>query len=342
MKIFSKIFLISFIGICILVTTSGCDMISSAIATTTTTPPSVAVSSPSTTTTTSPAAETTTPIETTVPTTTTSTTTISTNTSSATTTTVTGNLTVHFIDVGQGDAILLDCGTTEVLIDAGDGSPDIVPYLTPLVDGCLEVMIATHIHADHIGGLDEVLAGFDVGELWQSGEIGTTKTYQRYIKAAINEGCKVYDAHSGDSITAGPLTFTVLHPTEIGDDTNNNSVVVWLTYGQIDFLFMGDAEVESEAEMLAASVIPVPDIELLKVGHHASRTASSHDFLFVMNPKVAIYMCALDNSYGHPHEETITALQDIGAEIYGTENYGTIIVTCNGTCYTVEPELPKW
>jgi len=250
----------------------------------------------------------------------------------------TQELKVHFIDVEQGDSILIDLGTTEVLIDGGDKSPGVVTYLSDYVDGALEVTVATHPHADHIGGLIAVLNAFEVEEIWHNGELSTSTTYAEFIAAVQAESAVVNIGKRGDRINVGELSFTILNPTTLDGTTNNNSIALSLRYGDIDFLFTGDAEKEAEASMLISSVVPVPDVEILKVGHHGSRTACSHDFLAATSPEVAIYMAGEGNRYGHPHEETITALTDIGAEIYGTDIHGTIVVTTDGETYTLQLE----
>ncbi len=246
-----------------------------------------------------------------------------------------GELTVHFVDVGQGDSILVDLGETEILIDGGGKLPGVVAYLSDFVDGALEVMVATHPHADHIGGLIGVLDAFEVDEIWLNGDTSTSETYSQFMSAANSEGAQVYEVRRGDTIQVGDLTFNVLHPVNLSGTTNNNSIVLSLSYGQVDFLFTGDAEQEAEASMLTEGV--VPDVEVLKVGHHGSRTASSIQFLQVVEPEHAIYMAGKDNSYGHPHQETIINLCEVGAEIYGTDIHGTIIITTDGTTYNVQP-----
>jgi beta-lactamase superfamily II metal-dependent hydrolase len=246
-----------------------------------------------------------------------------------------GNLTVHFIDVGQGDSILLDLGDTEVLIDGGDKSPGVVSYISHYVDGPLEVMVATHPHADHIGGLIGVLDAFKVDEIWLNGDTSTSQTYSQFISAVNSEGAEVHVARRGDTIQASNLTFNVLSPVNLDSDTNDNSIVLSLSYGQVDFLFTGDAQMAAEASMLAAGI--VPDVDILKVGHHGSRTASSIQFLQAAKPEVAIYMAGKGNIYGHPHQETINNLCEIGAEIYGTDIHGTITVTTDGVTYSVLP-----
>jgi competence protein ComEC len=245
---------------------------------------------------------------------------------------------IHFIDVGQGDSILLDLGETEVLIDGGDRSPGVTAYLQDYVDGTLEVMIATHPHADHIGGLIAVLDSFQVNQVWYNGDSADSKTYTEFMAAVQAEGADTHIGKRGDRINVGQLTFVLLNPTTLSGTTNTNSIVMSLSYGSVDFLFTGDAEKEAEGAMLVASDMSVPDVEILKVGHHGSRTASSPDFLAATKPEVAIYMAGEGNTYGHPHQETLTALSQIGATIYGTDVNGTITVTTNGETYSVSTE----
>ena len=244
-------------------------------------------------------------------------------------------LNVYFFDVGQGDAILIDHGTYEVLIDGGDKASGIVNYLGPYLDGSLEVVVATHPHADHIGGLIAVLDAFEVEEIWLNGDTSTTKTFQQFMSRVDAEGASVYEAERGDWIEVGVLTLLVLHPIKpLFDDINENSIVLRLSYGDIDFLFTGDAERKAETSILdfAAEL----QAEILKVGHHGSRTSSSAAFLAQVQPKVAIYMAGIGNRYGRPHEETISALEGIGAEIYGTDIYGTILIITDGISYVVQ------
>lgn len=248
----------------------------------------------------------------------------------------TESVTVSFIDVGQGDAILVDCGTYEALIDGGPNGAAVVSYLRSRVDGPLEVMVATHPHADHIGGLAAVLNAFRVEEIWTNGETQTTKTYNMFMSAVQAEGAQTHVGRRGDKISLGDLTLSVLSPVSVGGTTNNNSIVLSMSFGQVDFLFEGDAEQEAEARMVSAGL--VPEVEILKVGHHGSRTASSASFLAKAKPEVAIYMAGVGNTYGHPHAETIAALQAIGATIYGTDVRGDIMVSTNGATYAVSTQ----
>ena len=248
-------------------------------------------------------------------------------------------LSVHFVDVGQGDSILIDSGTTEILIDGGEASQsqELILYLQKYVDEPPEVMVATHPHADHIGGLCAVLDNFVVDDVWYNGESCTSATCNKFMSAAQVETPNVHEAKCGDQICAGQLSLNVLNPARpFLDSTNNRSIVLILHYGSVDFLFEGDAEKEAESSMLAAGLIP--DVEILKVGHHGSRTASSEQFLQACQPEVAVYMAGIGNTYGHPHQETITALAGIGAKIYGTDVNGSICITTDGENYSVQLE----
>ena len=255
----------------------------------------------------------------------------------STPTAVTGKLQVHFIDVGQGDSILIDLGTTEVLIDAGEKSPGVTDYLKKYVDGDLEVMVATHPHSDHIGGLLKVLDEFTVDNIWVNGDTATSKTYTDFMTKATGEGAQMHEARRGNTIVAGALTFKVLNPpATLFSDTNNNSIVLQLDYGNVDFLFTGDAGIAAEESMINAGVLS--DINILKVGHHGSRSASSPAFLNIIKPEAAVYMAGIGNDYGHPHQETLTALANIGAKIYGTDVNGSITISTDGATYTIQTE----
>jgi len=248
-------------------------------------------------------------------------------------------LKVHFIDVGQGDSILIDQGETEVLIDGGLRTSGVVDYLNDYVDGALEVMVATHPHADHIGGLINVLDTFEVGEIWLNGDSSSSKTHQAFMSRVDDEGATIHEARLGDSIDMGNYTLRVLNPAKLlPKSINSNSIVLLMSYGDIDFLFPADALLKAEEAMLARRYFPLPEVEILKVGHHGSRSASSTAFLERVNPEVAIYMAGKDNKSGYPHEETLYALGQIGADIYGTDVHGTIIVVTDGSKYTLQLE----
>lgn len=246
-------------------------------------------------------------------------------------------LKIHFIDVGQGDSILIDLAETEILIDGGGRSPGVVSYLSAHVDGAIEALVVTHPHADHIGGLIAVLDSFEVEEIWLNGDTSTSKTYQEFMSLVETEDASISEALRGQSIEVDGLTLPILHPVKpLFGDTNNNSVVLRLCYGDIKFLFTGDAEKRAETSILDSAL--VVQAQILKVGHHGSSSSSSTKFLNVVKPEVAIYMAGEGNRYGHPHQETITALLEVGAEIYGTDIHGTIVITTDGETFTLQLE----
>ncbi len=245
---------------------------------------------------------------------------------------------VYFIDVGQGDSILIDSGTYEVLIDAGQKSPGVVAYIGQYVDGPLEAMIATHTDADHIGGLADVLENFQLQQIWLNGYTATSKTYQGFMGAVNAEegtGAEVKYVKRGDEISIGKLNFSVVNPPDVlFNDANNNSIVLRLEYGNIAFLFSGDAEKEAENSMVDSG--DELQAQILKAGHHCSRTASSESYLLAVKPEIVICMLGEGNKFGHPHQETVTALEDIGAKIYRTDQSGTITVSTDGNSYRIE------
>jgi len=248
--------------------------------------------------------------------------------------TLTGTLKVHFIDVGQGDSILIDLGSEEVLIDGGKKSPGVTDYIREYIDGPLEVMVITHPHADHIGGLIKVLKDFQVEEIWLNGDTSTSKTYQDFMAAVNTEGAEVNQAKRNGTISTESLNFSILNPPDtLFSDANNNSIVLRLDYGDTVFLFSGDAEKEAEANMLAAE--GVLWAQILKVGHHGSKTASSIEFLKKVDPDIAIISCGTGNSYGHPHDITLNNLSSLGITIYRTDISGDIIVESDGLTYSV-------
>lgn len=243
---------------------------------------------------------------------------------------------VHFIDVGQGDSILIDLEEFEILIDGGGRNSGVADYIDTYVDGTLEVVVATHPDADHIGGLIEVFNSFVIGELWHTGGTKTTQVYGDFQTAFQAEGCQIRTLTRGDTLSFSYLVFEVYHPASLTGSTNNQSIVLYLDYGEVDFLFTGDAEQEAEVSMITAGLLS--DIEILKVGHHGSSSSSSIAFLDILKPEIAIYMAGEGNGYGHPHHETLVALASIDAEIYGTDIHGTIVIITDGVDYEVDLE----
>ena len=243
---------------------------------------------------------------------------------------------VDFINVGQGDAILIQSSDgTNVVIDGGEQGSGELQYLQSKKVSKIDLMFATHPHSDHIGGLVDVLNAIPTSEVVTNGQAHTTGVYEKFLDGIANAKAEYVEAKRGDTVKAGSLTFEVLSPvTAVGDDLNNNSLVLRLVVGKVVILFTGDAQTDAEGSMVAAGLPLKADI--LKVGHHGSTTSSSATFLNLVRPAVAVYMAGLNNQYNHPRPETLAALTAIGAKIYGTDVNGTIVVTTDGNSYQVK------
>lgn len=247
-------------------------------------------------------------------------------------------LRVHFIDVGQGDATLIDYGQMEVLIDGGDNKAGstLVSYLSSYVDGPLDYLIATHPDADHVGGLDDVLAAFQVSEIIDSGYTATTKTYQKYWTAAQAEPGSTLSYDEDRVISLGPDT--VLSVIEIGDHwttPNDSSVVCQLICGNVTVLFTGDISQTAEK----ASLSLFGDVDVLKVAHHGSASSTCTEFLEVVKPEYAVASYLIGNSYHHPTAKALQRLFDQGTTVYGTGKSGSIILTTDGQTYSFNTDL---
>ncbi len=243
---------------------------------------------------------------------------------------------VTFLDVGQGDCelIVLPSGKT-ILIDAGESksADDIISFLEEQGISRLDYVIATHPHADHIGGMQEVIEAFDVGEIYMPKVEHDTKTYENLLLAIQEKGLRIHTAKDGVSLMEeGGVSAQFVAPcADSYKDLNNYSAVLRLTYGDVSFLFMGDAEQASE-EQITADV----SADIIKLGHHGSSTSSSQEFLEAVSPSAAIISCGAGNSYGHPHEETLRTLDLLGIETYRTDQDGTVTVTTDGTTYQIQ------
>lgn len=245
---------------------------------------------------------------------------------------------VYFFDVGQGDStLILSPDGRTALIDGGDSGTGVVQYLQNLGIQRIDLMFVTHPHADHIGGLVDVLNAMPVAQVVTSGEINTTSVFERFLDGIDRAGAEYIEAKRGDSIPFGNVAFQVLSPVHLSpDNLNNSSLVLKFEIGKTTFLFMGDAEREIESELLGFG--ESLDVDILKVGHHASKSSSTPAFLNAVSPEIAMYSAGIGNSYGHPAPQTISALQAIGAAIYGTDQLGTILITISSDGYQVSSE----
>lgn len=235
-------------------------------------------------------------------------------------------LTVHYIDVGQGDSILLESNDSYVLIDAGESekSAIVCNYIKALGTDTLDYVIATHPHSDHVGGLSDVIYNFECKNFITKESDQQTKTWMNVLNAVDKTNTHYIDAEVSSTYTFGEASFEILGPqSDSYDSYNNYSVIVKATCGDTSFLFTGDAEVLSEKEMLKNKTDLSADV--LKVGHHGSTTSSSNDFLDAVNPTYAVISCGKNNEYGHPHKEILKALSKRDIVTYRTDELSTIV-----------------
>ena len=255
-------------------------------------------------------------------------------------------LSVHFIDVGQGDSILIQTAGQNVLIDAGD--PDhaetVVDYLFSQGVKRIDLLAATHPHADHIGGMADVLRKFPVDKVLFSevpGEIlPTTRTYEILLDTIADKGLRITRAKTGMQYALGEgAVLTLLGPVEHDrEELNDTSLVFRLDYGETTFLFTGDAEKESENSLLEVYDAGELRADVLKLGHHGSSTSSQAKFLRAVNPSAAVASCGYENSYGHPHAEILRRLDSFGIMLYRTDRDGTVVFCSDGVSLEVLTE----
>lgn len=253
-----------------------------------------------------------------------------------------GTLEVYFFDVGQGDSELIRLpGGENILIDAGTSSTEdeLVGELRSLGAETLDLVVATHPHADHIGGMAAVIDAFDVRQVVMprisESDTPTTKTYENLLQSIADKGLTITPAEPGDELlSSGGAVLTVLAPNgEDYGDLNNYSVVLRLTYGEDSFLFTGDAEEASEEEMLSLDWPLTATV--LKCGHHGSETSTSPAFLDAVSPQYAVISCGVDNDYGHPDAVTLEKLEAAGAEVFRTDRQGSILASTEGSGVTM-------
>jgi len=244
-------------------------------------------------------------------------------------------LSIHMIDVGQGDSILIITpnGKT-ILIDAGDKSEGskVASYLKKSKIETLDILIATHPHSDHIGGMPSIINNFQVGKFYMPELVHTTKTFENMLNAAKANSLKISTLPIGAKIEFDQgIDLYFLSPfKDYGDNLNNWSIVMKLDYLDKSFIFTGDIEQEAEMDILTEYEPQFLRSHLLKIAHHGSSSSSSEEFLNVVRPHIGLISTGLNNSYNHPHKETLKSLKEKGVHMYRTDSQGTVVIKSNG------------
>lgn len=274
-----------------------------------------------------------------------------------------GQLTISMLDIGQGDAVLIQTGAKNILIDTGDDkyyedgkkgkeNTQLLTELQKLKIDHIDTLVMTHAHADHIGKADKVIAQYGVKELVYNGIPSTSKYFINALKAAKANGTQQVKVKAGDVLDFGNgVSFEIVSPSQslIDEDTaaikakkkvdvNNESVVGRLTFGNFAMLFTGDAEGPVEKEMVASYGKKLK-CQVLKAGHHGSKTSSTAEFLKLVQPESVVMSLGVNNQYGHPHEALLNRLQKQGVKnIYRTDANGTITIVSDGSSYSITTE----
>ena len=245
------------------------------------------------------------------------------------------NAEIHYLDVGQGDAIYIKVNGQNILIDAGprDESDNLVSQLKDLKVDSLDMVIASHPHEDHIGGMVKVFNNFDVKGFYMPQVTHTTKTFANMIDAVNKAGLKIQTLKTGMSIDLGQgAEFKIFSPINSSyDELNDYSPIMKFIYGNTSFMFTADAEVLAEKEVLNKYQAADLKADVLKVGHHGSTTSTCDEFLNAVNPEAAVISVGAGNSYGHPHKEIMNKLESKKINIYRTDTLGQITITSDGT-----------
>lgn len=242
------------------------------------------------------------------------------------------SLEVHFIDVGQGDAALVKCGDAAMLIDAGENDKGtlVQNYIRKQGVKSLDYLIVTHPHSDHCGGADVIITKYDIDTIIMPNYAADTASYRDVIQALDGKKYQVTEPAAGDVYKLGDAKFTIVAPNggDYGDNANNYSVGILLEHGDNKFLFTGDAEEEAEADIAANGLDISADV--LKIGHHGSRTSSSKEFMEAVSPEYAVISCGEDNEYGHPHAATLNTLRSMGVSVFRTDEQGSLTAVSDG------------
>lgn len=241
-------------------------------------------------------------------------------------------LEVHFIDVGQGDATLIKCGDKAMLIDAGgnDKGTFVQNYISKQGIKSLDCLIVTHPDSDHCGGADVIITKYEIDTIIMPNYTKDTMAYREVIQALDYKHYKVTEPAVGDSYKIGDAEFTIIAPNkeDYGEESNNYSVGILLKHGDKKFIFTGDAEEEAEKDIVNNRIDISADV--LKVGHHGSRTSSTEEFIHAVHPKYAVISCEENNEYGHPHAATLNVLRGFDIQVFRTDEQGSLIAASNG------------
>lgn len=247
-----------------------------------------------------------------------------------------GMLNVHFLDVGQGDSIFIELPDEKtMLIDAGENyhGEGIKNYIGDCGYSKIDYLVATHPHADHIGSMPYIVRNMDIGSVYMPKAAANTKTYENLLESISDKGLKITSAKAGLTIAKdSDYTINVVAPVTIDEDNlNNSSAVIKLTYKDNTFLFTGDAE-KKELETINSDI----SADVLKVGHHGSTTSTTEEFLDEVKPSYAVISAGEDNSYSHPHRETLDLLEEFNCKIYRTDIDKTVVFSTDGKTISVK------
>ena len=249
-----------------------------------------------------------------------------------------GKMYVSFIDVGQGDCTLITCKDTAILIDCGEYAEyeTVRNYLLNKRIFDIDLIIATHPHTDHIGGMSKILYSFKIGDVIMpkipDEIIPTTASYEKFMLAVSKRAKNVIAAEVGKTYSYGDLKIQILGPVKDYDDLNNISVVAKITYGKTSVMMTGDTQKQAEWDMLKNDYDYSAD--LLKVGHHGSKNSSSYEWLEAVKPEYAVISCGKNNDYGHPNKQTIKRLDKYGVKYFRTDLLGNIVFVSDGNKFS--------
>lgn len=243
---------------------------------------------------------------------------------------------VHFLDVGQGDAIFAELpGGETMLIDAGENyyGESIIHYIERAGYEKIDYLVATHPHTDHIGSMPYIVRNFAVGAVYMPKVSTNTKLYESLLKSLKSKNLRAKNGRAGVTVASGDdFSVKIIAPVQINeDDLNNCSVMLRLTYGSTSFLLTGDAET-GETDTVDQALLRA---DVLKAGHHGSKSSVTPKLLQAVQPSVTVISCGKGNDYGHPHKEALKALKEIGSTVYRTDKDKTVIITSDGSGLTV-------